>query len=153
MALPSVSQVALQLALLQQLADCKCRHTRYLHNRYAYVLQVERLSVSQIALQLALLQQLAAAGRLPAEALAGGTITVSNIGERGAPLHLLLCLYPHPRQRGRLRASTGTPLVILPCCVLIHNPRHPVRHLRHTAGGAPCCALTHTSHPTPSAVS
>eukprot|EP00198_Chlamydomonas_reinhardtii_P003005 XP_001692341.1 predicted protein [Chlamydomonas reinhardtii] len=43
--------------------------------------QVQRKSLAQVASELSLLQQLAAAGRLPAEALAGGTISVSNIGE------------------------------------------------------------------------
>ncbi|KAG2427447.1 hypothetical protein HXX76_012383 [Chlamydomonas incerta] len=45
--------------------------------------QVQRKSLAQVAAELSLLQQLAAAGKLPAEALAGGTISVSNIGTIG----------------------------------------------------------------------
>ncbi|GIL63246.1 hypothetical protein Vafri_17350 [Volvox africanus] len=45
--------------------------------------QVESKSIAQVAAELHVLQQLAAAGRLPAESLTGGTITVSNIGTIG----------------------------------------------------------------------
>ncbi|GFR41858.1 hypothetical protein Agub_g2638 [Astrephomene gubernaculifera] len=44
---------------------------------------VQRKSLGVLAAELAALQQLAAAGRLPAEALTGGTVTVSNIGSVG----------------------------------------------------------------------
>lgn len=45
--------------------------------------QVGAKSVYDIAEELALLQLLAAANRLPAEALSGGTATISNIGTLG----------------------------------------------------------------------
>lgn len=44
---------------------------------------VEAQSVASIAAELKRLQQLASTGRLPAEDLAGGTITISNIGTLG----------------------------------------------------------------------
>ena len=43
-------------------------------------MQVQEKSIAHISRELALLQQLAAAGKLPTEALSGGTISISNIG-------------------------------------------------------------------------
>jgi 2-oxoisovalerate dehydrogenase E2 component (dihydrolipoyl transacylase) len=47
------------------------------------VRNVERKTVAEVAAELAALQQGAAEGKLPPEALSGGTITVSNIGALG----------------------------------------------------------------------
>ena len=49
------------------------------------VRDVAAKSVAGLAEELGLLQRLAAAGRLPPEALSGGTITLSNIGARQLP--------------------------------------------------------------------
>jgi len=43
--------------------------------------QVEHKSIPQIAAELARLQHTAAAGKLTAQELAGGSLTISNIGE------------------------------------------------------------------------
>ncbi|EFJ47089.1 hypothetical protein VOLCADRAFT_61926 [Volvox carteri f. nagariensis] len=83
---------------------------------------VERKSVAQLASELQLLQQLAAAGRLPAEALAGGTITISNIGTIGG--------------------KYGTPLVTPPTVAIVALgrlqllPRYPPGTTMSTAATA-----------------
>lgn len=57
--------------------------------------QVERKSIPEITADLARLQQLAAAGKLTAEDLSGGSLTISNIGGRegrGDQTHCHSCL-------------------------------------------------------------
>ncbi|GLC52841.1 Dihydrolipoamide acetyltransferase component of pyruvate dehydrogenase complex [Pleodorina starrii] len=92
--------------------------------------QVERKSVAAVAAELALLQQLAAAGRLPAEALRGGSITISNIGTIGG--------------------TYATPLVSPPEVAIVAlgrmqlMPRYP--HMNHSPTAAAAAAAAGPAH-------
>ncbi|PNH10452.1 Lipoamide acyltransferase [Tetrabaena socialis] len=79
----------------------------------AWAVKVQSKSVAAIAAELATLQQLAAAGRLPAEALAGGTISVSNIGTIGGTYATPLVLPRYPEQpRHGPGANTQLPVPV-----------------------------------------